>query len=58
VQQTNVTDKKSLAKRLALAYRTLKWSDMDLHALLKKRSDPTIRNYSAFVQWSTKIQTK
>lgn len=51
-------EKKSLARLIALAYHTLKWSDTDLHALLKKRTDPSIRNYTGFVKWSVTIKNK
>ena len=58
VNQTSERDKKSLAKMIALAANTLRWSDTDLHALLKKRQDPKIRNFTAFVKWSTRICPK
>lgn len=50
-----VSERATIRKRLALATNTAKWTETDLHALLKKRQDPTIRNYTAFVKWSTKI---
>jgi hypothetical protein len=50
------TKKAELAKLLALAANTLGWSQTDLHALLKKADDPTIRNYSALVRWSCKVK--
>ena len=56
VDATEEKDKKKLAARLALAANTLKWSDMDLHALLKKKTDPKIRNYTGYVWWSIKIK--
>jgi hypothetical protein len=55
VDATTETDKKKLARRIALSANTLKWSDSDLHALLKKKQDPTIRSYTKFVWWSIKI---
>jgi len=55
-EATTEKDKKLLRKRLAIAANTLGWSEMDLHALMKKRYDPSIRNYTAFVKWSCKIQ--
>lgn len=47
---------RKLARVLAIAANTGKWTTMDLHALLKKRMDPTIRNYTAFVWYSSKIK--
>jgi arginine utilization protein RocB len=58
VNATSEKNKKKLAKAIALAYNTLGWSQTDLHALLKKRQDPTIRNYTAFCWWSVKINNK
>lgn len=46
---------RKLARALAVTANTAKWTAMDLHALLKKKSDPTIRNYTAFVWWSCKV---
>lgn len=54
VESTNARDKKSLARRLAIFARTFGWTEMDLHGLLQKKNDPSIRNYSAFVEWSIK----
>lgn len=53
--RTNEPNKKLIAKLLAIAGNTAKWTEMDYHALLKKADDPTIRNYTAFVRWSCKI---
>lgn len=50
--------RRQLAKRLAVAYHTAKWSVTDLHALLQKRLDPSIRNFSAFVNWTCKVTKK
>lgn len=47
---------RKLARVLAIAANTGGWSTTDLHALLKKRLDPTIRNYTAFVWWSAKVK--
>lgn len=58
VNATSEKNKKKLAKAIALAYKTLGWTDSDLHALLKKRQDPSLRNYTAFVWWSSKIKNK
>lgn len=61
VSQCNVIGvekRKELARRIALAANTLHWSDQDLHVLMKKKQDPTIRNYSAFLNWSIKIGKK
>jgi hypothetical protein len=56
VEATSGEDAKKLAKRIALAANTLGWSDMDLHALLRKRGQ--VRNFTAFVKWSIKIKKK
>lgn len=56
VEATTEENKKALAKRIALVANQLKWSDMDLHALLKKKGQ--VRNFTAFVKWSIKIQKK
>jgi len=60
VMQCHLTDteKKQLAKLLTITANTAKWTETDLHALLKKRQDPSIRNYTAFVRWSAKIIQK
>lgn len=55
VNNTTEPDKKSLAKRIAIVANQLKWSDMDLHALLKKRHDPKVYNYTGFVKYSLKV---
>lgn len=52
------TEKKNLAKLIALTANTAGWTAQDLHALLKKRSDPTIRNYTGFVRWSIKMKKR
>lgn len=49
-------DDRKLARQLAIAANLARWTTTDLHALLKKRTDPTIRNYTAFVWWSAKIR--
>jgi hypothetical protein len=56
VDATTEKDKKKLAKLIAIKAKEMRWSDSDLHALLQKKSDPTIRNYTAFVWWSTKTK--
>jgi hypothetical protein len=48
----------ALRKRLALATNTLGWTETDLHALLKKKEDPTIRNYTAFVKFMARVNFK
>lgn len=53
VERTSA-DRKLLAKRIALWVNRYKLTETDLHALLKKADDPSIRNYSAFVQWAIK----
>lgn len=49
-------DDRKLAKLLAVTANAAGWTITDLHALLKKRSDPTLRNYTAFVWWSAKMK--
>jgi len=60
VEQTtgSAADKKKLAKVLAINSKILKWSETDLHALLGKKKDPSIRNYTAFVWYSLKLKSK
>ena len=48
--------KRTLARIIAIAANTAKWGTEELHALLKKRQDPTIRNYTAFVRWTCKVR--
>lgn len=54
VDSTDAKNKKVLARRLAIVANTLGWSDMDLHALLKKRGE--VKNFSAFVNWNMKLK--
>lgn len=56
VEATTEKNKKELAKLISIRSREMKWSEMDLHALLKKKNDPTIRNFTAFVKWSIKTK--
>lgn len=56
VEHTDAPDKKKLARRIAIVANTFKWSDMDLHALLKKRGE--VNNFSKFVNWSLKTHDK
>lgn len=51
-------DDRKLARLLAITTNAAKWSTTDLHALLKKKNDPSIRNYTAFVWWSAKQHKK
>ncbi len=51
-----MTEDRQLRKLIAIAANTMKWSDTDLHALLKKKNDPAIRNYQAFLRWSIKTK--
>ena len=51
-------DDRKLARLLAITANTCSWSCTDLHALLRKREDPTIRNYTRFVWWSAKVKKK
>lgn len=53
---TTEKNKKKLARAIAVASNQMAWSESDLHALLQKRRDPTIRNYTAFVWWSIKTK--
>lgn len=55
-EATTERDKKHLAKRIAITANTLSWNETDLHALLKKKQDPNIRNYTGFVKWSILIK--
>lgn len=55
VNNTTEPNKKSLAKRIAIVANQLGWSDMDLHALLKKRHDPKVYNYTGFVKYNLKV---
>lgn len=57
VEATTETNKTSLAKLIAIRARELKWTDQDLHALLAKKNDPKIRNYTAFLKWSLKTKS-
>lgn len=54
VENTDATDKKKLARRIAVTANTLHWSDMDIHALLKKKGE--VNNYSKFVNWCLKTR--
>jgi hypothetical protein len=54
VDFTDATDKKKLARRIAVTANTLKWTDMDLHALLNKRRE--VNNFSKFVNWTLKVK--
>lgn len=54
VEATTETDKKKLAKLLAIRSREMNWTEQDLHALLGKKKDPKIRNFTKFVWWSIK----
>ena len=56
VELTDATDRNKLARRIAITANTLKWSDTDLHALLKKRGE--VDNYSKFVNWTLKTYAK
>lgn len=52
------TQKRNLAKRIALWANTTKATTTDLHALLRKADDRTIRNYGGFINWSITIKKK
>lgn len=47
--------RKVLGKLLSITANTAGWTTTDLHALLKKKQDPAIRNYTAFVWYSAKM---
>lgn len=51
-------DDRKLARLLAVTANAAKWTETDLHALLKKKQDPKLRNYTAFVWWSAKQTAK
>jgi hypothetical protein len=53
VEQTDTKNKKVLARRIAVTSNILKWTDTDLHALLKKKGE--VSNYSAFINWNLKL---
>lgn len=57
VEATSEPNKKALAKLLALRANEMRWTETDLHALLKKKTDPNIRNFTAYVKWSIKTKT-
>lgn len=58
VKCTNEKNKKALAKLIGIWVNKYKISETDLHALLQKRHDPKIRNFTAFVKWSIKDKKK
>ena len=49
---------RQLAKRLAITANTAGWTETDLHVLLKKKQDPSIRSYTGFVKWSATIRNQ
>jgi hypothetical protein len=55
VENTDATEPKKLARRIAIVANTFHWSDMDLHALLKKKGE--VNNFSKFVNWTLKTRT-
>lgn len=58
VAATTERRKRLLARALAVAANTLKWSDQQLHVLYQKRLDPKVRNYTALVWWHVKVTHK
>lgn len=60
VEQTDAkgAQARKLQKLLVIQAKALRWSMTDLHALLQKKKDPAIRNYSAFVWSHVKTRTK
>lgn len=51
------TDARNLAKRIAIWANTTKADTTDLHALLNKHRDPTVRNYGGLVNYLIKIKS-
>ena len=49
-------DARTLAKRIAIAAKTFKWDTADLHGLLQKRNDPSVRNYGGLVNHLVKVR--
>lgn len=49
-------ERAALARRIAIWANTTGADETDLHALLKKAQDPTLRNYGKFVNWTIKIR--
>lgn len=58
IVERTTAEPKLLARRIAIWANRYNLTETDLHALLKKASDPTIRNFTAFVQWSIKDKTR
>lgn len=59
VARTNLKtdeERRDLERRLAIAANALGWKLIDLHALLKRADDPTVRNYTGLVVWSCKVR--
>lgn len=54
----SLIEKKELAKLIALWANRYRLDATDLHALLAKADDPTIRSYTGFVRWSIKDAPK
>lgn len=52
VEKTDAKNPKLLAKRIAIVANTFKWTEQDLHYLLKRHGE--VKNYSAFINWSLK----
>jgi len=55
-QHRTPKDARNLARLLAITTNSAGWTTTDLHALLKKKQDPGINNYTAFVWWSAKMK--
>ena len=53
VERTTGEDK-TIRRRLAIAMNTLKWSEADLHYMLKR--DGEVDNFPAFIKWCCKIK--
>ena len=58
VEQIAEKDKKKFAALLAIKGRELKFSTTDLHYLVNKKNDPTIRTYTGFIKWSFGLKKK
>lgn len=56
VEASTEKDKKKFARFISIRARELKLTDTDLHYLLQKKNDQSIKNYTAFVRWSLKVK--
>lgn len=56
VEATDGKNADKLRRALAIAVNTMKWTELDLTVLLKKKDDPKVRNFTALVWWSVKMK--